>query len=56
MNDTEFLTHIIAEICNYAVKNSMEPNDTLFAIADDIMRLLKVSTFNEWEVKKDETD
>lgn len=56
MDDVKFLAHIIAEICDYAVKNSMKPNDTLFAVADDIIRLLKVTTFNEWEAKKDETD
>lgn len=56
MDDVKFLVHIIAEICDYAVENNMEPNDTLFAVADDIIRLLKVTTFNKWEVKKDETD
>ena len=53
MTDTEFLSHIIAEICDYAVKNDMEPNDTLSTVADNIKALLKVSTFNGWKVKKD---
>ena len=54
MTDTEFLSHIIAEICDYAVKNDMEPNDTLSTVADNIKALLKVSTFNGWKVKKDD--
>lgn len=46
MNDVEFMTHIICEICDYAVKNGMEPNDTLRTIADNINALLEISTFN----------
>lgn len=52
MSDMEFMTHIIAEICDYAVKNGMEPNDTLETIADNIKALLKISTFNNWKVKQ----
>lgn len=51
MSDAEFMTHIITEICDYAVENKMEPNDTLQTIADNIKALLKVSTFNNWKVK-----
>lgn len=48
MTDVEFMTHIIQEICDYAVKNEMEPNDTLNTIADNIKALLEISTFNGW--------
>ena len=48
MDDRDFLAHIIGEICNYAVKNNMEPDDTLQTVADNITALLKVSTFNHW--------
>ena len=48
MNDMEFMTHIIAEICNYAVMNGMEPDDTLGTVADNILSLLEISTFNNW--------
>ena len=54
MDDSKFLTHIISEICDYAVKNDMEPNDTLSTVADNIKALLKISTFNGWKVKQDE--
>lgn len=53
MSDTEFLTRIITEICDYAVKNDMEPNDTLSTVADNIKALLEISTFNGWKVKQD---
>ena len=48
MSDTEFMSHIIAEICNYAVSNGMEPDDVLGTVADNILSLLEVSTFNGW--------
>lgn len=53
MSDEEFLTHIITEICNYAVDNDMEPNDTLSTIADNIKPLLEISSFNGW-IKQDD--
>ncbi len=49
MTDEQFLSHIIGEICDYAVKNEMEPDDTLSAIADNIKVLLEITTFNNWE-------
>ena len=48
MSDTDFMTHIISEICTYAVENEMEPDDTLETIAENILALLKISTFNSW--------
>ena len=48
MNDEEFMTHIIAEICNYAVDNDMAPDNTLSIIADNIKALLEISSFNGW--------
>lgn len=52
MNDTYFMTHIVCEICDYAVQNEMEPDDTLLTIADNIKTLLKISTFNNWKVSE----
>lgn len=49
MSDTEFLAHLISEICTYAVKNEMEPNDTLKTVAENILMLLEISTFNGWK-------
>ena len=53
MSDTEFMTHVIAEICNYAVTNGMEPDDTLGTVADNILSLLEISTFNNWAFKEE---
>lgn len=53
MSNTEFMSRIIAEICNYAVENGMEPDDTLGAVADSILALLEISTFNSWKPKEE---
>ena len=52
MNDEIFLLHIITEICDYAVENQMEPNDTLKTISENILAMLKISTFNNWKGNK----
>ena len=49
MNDVEFLTYIISEICEYAVEQGMEPDDTLKTVSENILALLKISTFNNWK-------
>lgn len=51
MNDEIFLLHIITEICDYAVENQMEPNDTLKTISENILAMLKIATFNNWKGK-----
>lgn len=52
MDGIEFMTHIISEICDYAVENEMEPDDTIQAVADNIKTMLQISTFNNWGTKK----
>ena len=54
MTDAEFMTHIIQEICDYAVKHEMEANDTLNTVADNIKALLEISTFNNWNGRANE--
>ena len=49
MTEEEFITHIITEICDYAVENDMEPDDTLLTVADNIKAILEITTFNGWE-------
>lgn len=56
MTDVEFMTHIIQEICDYAVNNEMEPDDTLKTIADNIKALLEISTFNGWNRRADDAE
>lgn len=53
MSDTEFMTHIISEICTYAVEHKMEPDIALETIAENILELLEISTFNSWGKPQD---
>lgn len=53
MNDAELMTHIISEICDYAVQHTIEPDDALGTIADNIKALLEISTFNHWAPKEE---
>ena len=53
MDDTKFMSHIIAEICNYAVVNNIEPDNALNTIANNIFCLLEISTFNNWNLKEE---
>jgi len=50
MKDIDFLSNVIATICDYAVQNGMEPDETLKAIANMILSMLKISTYNGWKV------
>lgn len=52
MSDRDFLIHIIGEICTYAISNGMDPDDTLGTIANSILSLLKISTFNNWNMEE----
>ena len=46
VQDCEFITHIISEICAYAHNNGLEPDDTLRTMSENILALLEISTFN----------
>ena len=45
--DTKFLVNLIFEIKNYAKTAGQKPDDTLRAVAEWILNLLEISTFNE---------
>lgn len=44
--DVEFLVGILMQIKNYAVSCGQEPDDTLRTVANWILGLLDVATFN----------
>lgn len=52
MIDYKFMTDIISKICDYAVQNKMQPDVTLKTVAENILSLLELSTFNNWEPEK----
>ena len=52
-DDAKLMAHLLAEICGYAVKNDMEPNDTIRTIANNFLSLLEIATFNGWKGEND---
>jgi hypothetical protein len=44
--DIKFLTHILFEIRDYARSAGQEPDDTLKIVAEWILGLLQIATFN----------
>lgn len=41
----------IANECEYAVQNNMVPDETLRIMAENILALLEISTFNNYQVR-----
>ena len=56
MTDAEFITNIISEICNHAVENEMEPDDTIRTIANNLLAILEISTFNNWTLPESQKE
>lgn len=51
---TEFLVHIISEICNFAVDCGVDPDQALQDISGDITKLLQITTYNGWKGKAED--
>jgi hypothetical protein len=47
--DIKFLTHILFEIRDYARSVGQEPDETMKTIAEWILNLLQIATFNGTE-------
>ena len=47
--DHEFLAEILSQICDYAVDNNMNPNDTVMVVANNLNVLAEISNFENWE-------
>ena len=52
--DIKFLVDIIFKIRVYAIKEGLEPDDTIRTVANDMLALLEVATFNPHEEEEDE--
>lgn len=47
--DIRFITHILFEIRDYAKSAGQDPDETLKSVAEWILKLLKIGTFNDAE-------
>ena len=50
--NSELMTQVISLIASYAIENNMSPNETIKIVAKNMLRLLKIATFENWEKKE----
>lgn len=51
--DNELMVQVISLIVSYAIENEMSPNETIKTVAENMLFLLEIATFENWG-KKDE--
>ena len=49
--DSELMTEVISLIASYAVENDMSPNETIKTVSENMLGLLKIANFENWEKK-----
>lgn len=49
--DSELIAQVISLIASYAIENDMSPNETIKTLAENMLGLLKIATFENWEKK-----
>lgn len=54
--DSELMTQVISLIASYAYENKMSPNETIETVAKNMLILLEIATFENWEKKEDLDD
>lgn len=54
--DSELMAEVISLIASYAIDNDMSPNETIKTVAENMLDLLKIATFENWEKKEDLDD
>lgn len=51
LSETEFMSHIVTTVCNWACLNGYEITDTVKTIGENLVALTEIATFDNWEVK-----
>lgn len=54
--DSELMAQVISLIASYAIENEMSPNETIKTVAENMLRLLEIATFENWGEKEDLKD
>lgn len=54
--DSELMTQVISLIASYAIENEMSPNETIKTVAENMLLLLEIATFEHWGEKEDLKD
>ena len=50
--DSELMVQVISLIASYAIENKMSPNETIKTVAENMLCLLEIATFENWEKKE----
>ena len=54
--DSDLMTQVISLIASYAIENEINPNEAIKTVAEDMLCLLEIATFENWEKKEDLDD
>lgn len=49
--DSEFMAQVISLIASYAIENDMNPDETIKTVAENLLCLLEIATFENWRGK-----
>lgn len=53
-NDIDFVAKIISEICDYAKSIGDDPDRVIKTVAEMLLEMLELCSFNSWEGEADE--
>ena len=48
-DDEGLMTAVVTKICDYAIANNLSPNESLKIVSENILALLEIASFNNWE-------
>lgn len=46
--DSDFMVQVISLIATYAKENGMSPDETIKTVAENLLCILEISTFEHW--------
>lgn len=49
--NSELMVQVISLVASYAIENDMSPDETIKTAAENLLSLLKIATFENWEKK-----
>ena len=49
MSESDFITHILSTICDYAKVNNYEITETVKAMGENLIALTEIANFDKWK-------
>ena len=50
--DSEIMAQVISLVASYAIENEMSPDETIKTVAENMLYLLEIATFENFSLKK----